>query len=790
LKNSEIKFKTFFSLGKLIKFWEKRALEAENIADRNAALDLVNKVKSFPELNTTITDKTIFKRHKSLFERLSAAVIPLAYNDTNLQAIVSPDEFRAVYCTERFKNLFCDDEGNFSSNLNINEELFDKGSLISIFSAILNNFYGINMPIVYPIIKTITDKNTGLERYFKMNLDNRFMEMKIKGELPEIKNEDIVKLSENILDITAWNELIPLNIFESEGFMVVNMFEVTDQEALSFLKQDLLKKDILSSENGFEKIQHRIRTIFRNQRLKLGITAISDESERLLNSGFAVGNSFLLNNECISHCKNYKDSIYENAFVTKKPQIIYDLEAYQKCSPLEKAIAQQGIRNILVVGLEYEGKQIGILELGSPVAGDINSVNSIKLLDVMSLFAVALQRNLDEIESRIQSIIKEKCTAIHPSVEWRFRKAAFNMLEKTKTDEYADMEDIVFKDVYPVYALSDIRNSSLIRNQAIQSDLKHNLLLAREIVKAAILCKEMPVLELLNYRIEEKILMLDSGLHTGDETSIISFLKREIEPLFPMVSGLGRDVEMAVNNYKYSIDKELGFYYNKRRDFEESVQKLNDVIAEIVDEEEVMAQSVYPHYFEKYKTDGIEYTIYIGDSISENKRFDEFYLKNIRVWQLLMMCRIARKAEELKNKLSVKVELAHLILVLNNPLSVRFHYDQKRFDVDGTYNIHYEIMKKRIDKAEIRGSSQRLTQPGKLAIVYAQPSEANEYRTYIKYLQARGFFEDGIEELELNDLQGVYGLRALRVNINLLPVKLKQDIDIEKIIKQMAITDK
>jgi len=131
------------------------------------------------------------------------------------------------------------------------------------------------------------------------------------------------------------------------------------------------------------------------------------------------------------------------------------------------------------------------------------------------------------------------------------------------------------------------------------------------------------------------------------------------------------------------------------------------------------------------------------------------------------MCRVAAMAEKVKPMLKIQLELAHLVLVQNTPLAIRFHHDQKKFDVDGTYNVHYEIMKKRIDKAEIRGKEERLTQPGKIAVVYSQQSEANEYVQYIEYLQAKGFLKKEVEHLELEDLQGVYGLRALRVTVDL-----------------------
>jgi hypothetical protein len=120
-----------------------------------------------------------------------------------------------------------------------------------------------------------------------------------------------------------------------------------------------------------------------------------------------------------------------------------------------------------------------------------------------------------------------------------------------------------------------------------------------------------------------------------------------------------------------------------------------------------------------------------------------------------------------KDRLPVPLDVTHLILVQHAPLSIRFRFDEKRFDVDGAYDIRYEIVKKRIDKALIRGTSERVTQPGTIAIVYTQPAEAHEYRRYIEYLQSLGYLTGEVEDVELDELQGVHGLRALRVAVDL-----------------------
>ena len=68
--------------------------------------------------------------------------------------------------------------------------------------------------------------------------------------------------------------------------------------------------------------------------------------------------------------------------------------------------------------------------------------------------------------------------------------------------------------------------------------------------------------------------------------------------------------------------------------------------------------------------------------------------------------------------------------------------------------MRYEIVKKRIDKARIKGSTERLTQPGKVAIVYSQAREAQEYREYIDDLKTRGQITGEVEDVEIEDLDG------------------------------------
>lgn len=761
----EFNISSAFSLEMLIDLYRKAANDGGECIGSEFAGKLVSDIEKIPELRGVINDPAILQKHEDLIDALMSGIFPAAFWDTNMQAVVSPVKLEPFYFTPRFERYFIGEDRNLFSDVNINKQWFETGKIVMLYAGLLKELYNIDMTVVFPIIRGITDEKTGLKRYFKMNMDNRFLDLKLQGPLPEITKEQVTMLSENLMNVNLWFEILPPELFHFEGFMVLNMFEVTDQEALSMLKFDLLDKDIMLTQSGYDTIQERIRTIFRNPKLRVGMGALPNKMN-LVRAGHKLKNFFFLSGSGLSHGEDFTGCIYERAIKENEPVIIHDLETLQGKTKIEHELLKLGIRNILVTPLIYEGQAIGIVEIGSPVPGEINSINALKLIELLPLFAVAMKRCLDDIENQLQTIIKEKCTSIHSSVEWRFREAAINLMNKQEADEYSQMEEIRFKDVYPLYALSDIRNSSLIRNSSIQADLKTNLLLAKDIMNAACGEKKMPVLDHLNFRIDKRITALEGGLHSGDEASIISFLKNEIEPLFEKLSSFSHNTNAAIDKYKASLDPALGIIYDKRKDYEESVTELNEHISAFVEDEQLKAQDIYPHYFEKYKTDGVEYTMYIGGSIAGDENFSPIYLKNIRLWQFILMCGIASRAEEIKNNLKVNLDLAHLILVQNNPLSIRFHFDQKKFDVDGAYNVHYEIMKKRIDKAEIRGREERLTQPGKIAIVYTQSSEASEYRQYIEYLQSNGFLEKEVEELELEDLQGVYGLKALRVTVS------------------------
>jgi hypothetical protein len=377
-----------------------------------------------------------------------------------------------------------------------------------------------------------------------------------------------------------------------------------------------------------------------------------------------------------------------------------------------------------------------------------------------------VSRSLSILNNRITGVIKEEFTALQPAVEWKFIDAAWNYLH-TPPGERNYIGNITFNDVYPLYGAIDIRNSSIERSNAIHEDLREQLLLTQDTLQQIDGRIHLPLLEEMRVRNSTLLSGIDSSMLSEEEQQITEFLDQEIAPLFRHLYDSHTTLHPLLNKYFQTIDKAEGHILRNRQEYEASLAAINMAISQYLDKEKENIQLSFPCYFEKYRTDGIEYNIYIGQSIAQSRKFDMLYLRNLRLWQLSSMAEIAKLTHKLKGELKVPLQTTQLILAHSNAIDISFRHDERRFDVEGAYNIRYEIMKKRIDKVHVEPGGQRLTQPNTIAVVYAYAKEMEEYRKYIQFLQSKNILKPNIEMLELEELQGISGLKAMRVEVNL-----------------------
>jgi len=747
----------------LVEFWRREAASDDSMA-RPMAEAVLAALEDVPEFGGPIDDLAVLDSHTELLDRMMSALVPLGTADQCFAAAVMPIRLIPFYQTPAARQIGLFDQESIATRSNVSPQLLSLGKAMAAYETILDRWLGIKAEFQYPVRLTVPCEG-GLERHFALRFDTRFLALAVEEGLEKPSREDLERVIAEPTKLDLWRQVLPPEKFSFEGLTIITATDITPEEAVSRLKNDLIAKDAMASPEGIDHLQSRLRTLLRRPELQLGLIGFRRHHDfNAIQTARAVGRSLLLCDGTAPVCPNRNSSWYAEAF-KGDPVIVYDLEKAIR-STFEQHLVDRGHRNLLICPLFLGEKPVGMLELSSPNPGDLNAFNALLLRDVAPLFARAVSRSLEELEDRVQAVIKERYTAIHPSVEWRFREAALSWIETAeRTGETPEPEQIVFEEVYPLYGLADIRGSSTTRNQAIAGDLGEQLELASGVVDAAAEVRTLPALEEIRYRSTRFLGQLDHGLRSSDESSVLEFLQQDVEPLFGQLSGFAPEVAERIESYRSMLDPGLRVLYRRRRDFEQSVARINDTVARVLDEEEVRAQAIFPHYFEKFETDGVDYSIYVGKTLQQNGNFDTMYLRSLRIWQLMVACRVDWELARVDDKRLVPLDVTQLVLVQDQPLSIRFRIDEKQFDVDGAYNIRYEIIKKRIDKALIRGTNERVTMPGKLAVVYSTAREAHEYRRYLEFLQSRAYLGPGIEELELEDLQGILGLKALRVDV-------------------------
>ena len=726
---------------------------------------ILDKVEQAPELLAPIDSPKAIETHSDTIDLLLSTIFPDGQEAFSLGRAFRPLDVTPIYQTEALRQLL-QENGAFEYCLDEQPDRVFSFIVHTACSLILNKYYGQSLQVESPLTAILQMPGQGLERHFKCVHNLSFIDVRPLKPLPELTPRQANQLLNDPMNWQRWLEVLPPGQFEFQGFIAEYHTEITEEAILSRIKHKLLEKDVVVATEKVAQLEALVRSGLKDSSIRLGLAATNEKGSLCAARKYKVAHHFLSAKE--EDIFQTEGCIYQHALRQEEPLLIEDLTHLEEATEVEAELLNAGVRSVILFPLRNKrGRLLGFLELGSARPHGLSKATALKAGEIAPLFTLALERRREELNNQIEAIIREQYTALHPSVEWRFLENAFALLEERSNGKEGAARPIVFREVYPLYAQADIINSSNIRNSAIQEDLLDNLWKLKATLRATARLHPFPILEQYLFRAQEHITWLQDGFSSSDESRVMEFLRLEAHPLLRQMARHSAEAAQRIEEYFQELDTRLGVVYNKRKAFEDSVAAINDTISRYLEQEDEAAQEMLPHYFEKYKTDGVEFEIYAGQSLLQKEHFSPQHLSNLRLWQLQVMCNVTRRSAELKKQLPLPLETAQMIFVYSNPLDIRFRMDEKRFDVDGAYNIRYEIIKKRIDKALVDGSGERLRAPGKLAIIYANEKDRAEYLEYVRFLASQGLVLPEAEELPIGKLQGVEGLRALRVTVQL-----------------------
>ncbi|MDX2230664.1 MAG: GAF domain-containing protein [Leptolyngbyaceae cyanobacterium bins.349] len=551
-----------------------------------------------------------------------------------------------------------------------------------------------------------------------------------------------------------------LTNYRFEGCLVLEGLDVTVRETIHRITQLLIDRDSILLPHKFRQVNQQLRSLFRTDNTVI-LTVEKDQIRVFM--GY-VGQDIA--------AITYPLELLQNSHTLKaiqSNQVLAVQDLAQDCrTELGQHLLQQGVRSLLLIPLVAQStlasvdtvlpdpsthpSVVGLVGLMSDRPYHFDRLDCCHAEQLIPAFTRALT------SAQRQLVQQRFITNIHPAVEWRF------LQEAERRSLGLPAEPIVFEQVYPLYGISDIRGSSEARNSAIQADLLAQFQLGLAVVDAVCETDNHAISQQLRLDLLERMEQLQKKITVDAEVTEIRYLRNHLEAYFDYFAQCGKQAIAAIDVYQAACNNEHECIYVARAEYDRAISQINAQLRDTWERWQQRMQQITPHYCDIETTDGIDHMIYAGHSI--DPKFGKFQLRSLRYEQLRALCDCARVAFRIQTETPNKMQVTHLVLVQDATVDI-FHDEttEKLFDVRGTRDTRYEIVKKRIDKAIDEQTHTRITQPGMLTLVYSTTEELEEYEQYLHYLMREGLVDREIDRGTVEPLQGVTGLKFVRVRV-------------------------
>lgn len=725
--------------------------------------EILKKVEERPELYGEISIEYL-NENKDFIRYLVSELFPESLSDNEIKALSIPFVNFIFNPTRRLEKILSDAGEGFDLRFRgfYADQLYVMSCCI-----ILSSYYKIPVRYEFPLVYDIPNKE-GYTNFYRILTNADFLEIHPTDQSIMLSEDEIQELLDQYENLDLWKEKFPPKSWDLKGFGLISMYDATTEIAISNLKGILIQTKENPSEIK-QKLTEIFKSIYRISDLEIGFTSINLKDHQFEYSPInnAIDSKVLSGISYFQRERPETDEGFIRLLNDKKYFSISDIDVYFKensdCYVVSNLI-KQNIKSAIFIPIHNDQKLLGIIEITSKQKL-LNSINATKMDAVLPFLSDSISMLYANLENHISALIQQEYTTIHPSVYWKFydevrRHINFGSNEIIKNLPY---RSISFEQLTPLYGQTDIKNSSKKRNEAILKDLKTQLETLLSLIHS--LKTKSEVNDLVSL-IQTKYKELEVGLKAYTETDFQNFLVKHVHPRLDGLKFENIHNNKKITAYFQTIESNGLIFSEHRKNFEKNLSLINRELSHLLDKRLESQQKHFPFYSERFRTDGVEHNLYIGASIAPWLTYDAVYLKNLRLAQFRILIESEILLQNLRNQNNFDLEVTSLILAYSTKIGIKFRMDEKKFDVDGGYNARYEVIKKRIDKSLLKNSKERLVQPGKISIVYSNDKEKIEYLHYISILQQEGHLKSEIELVDVENLQGIVGLKAIRVQVN------------------------
>ncbi|MEM9326445.1 MAG: GAF domain-containing protein, partial [Bacteroidota bacterium] len=607
----------------------------------------------------------------------------------------------------------------------------------------------------------LVNPTTGLEKYFRLSLNSDFVRAK-KSERVSIPD------NREPADGMRWAATLEADAIQLEGFVMGQFVDVSRRELLARLEEFMVTDESnVEYDQGLSYIQSLARSYFGNEALHIGSVYVQHTLWREL-SDWTILRTF--NSEWYRHAFEQADGLYKRAVHGSEVVFDNELDIKDASGALEAAVIADGYKSLLLAPVvTSRGDVLGLIEFASPKRGAFDPSFLERLGDFGEIFEMGMNSFVQEIDQQVSLVLQKYFTPIHTSLEWKFRQVALDYYwSKTSGESERGIQPIEFRGVWPLFGQLDVVSSSQRRKSAIVEDLKSNIEALISLLSDVQGERSIEIISSYLSRLTAHQSVLQTeNLDMGEERKLTGIIGEEVNPVLLDLKGdLSQALQERISQYFLQVDAQTKTFSQKRSEVEAGVTEINRLFAALLSREDQKMQTLLPHYITHSLTDGIEFDLYVGQSLLRKTHFHTYHIKDFRLWQLKLVCQMGHEVMARNQEASSVLLPAISLLVVAYPSTIDIHFrgDEKRFDVMGAEGVRYETIKKRVEKAVVTDTGERLTQANKLAVCYLDEATKKEYIEYLNHMAKTGAIEEKIEDLELDLPTDSAGIKSLRVD--------------------------
>ncbi len=267
------------------------------------------------------------------------------------------------------------------------------------------------------MIHHVKDEKNGQNKYYKVELDSRFVDIEFEGTLPDINFENRQMIEDTRFEaLTTIQKFLPLDKFKFSGFSLINVKDITAEHVIERIKDIIV--NLTPGQFVYNDIANALKEVMGNTHLDVMLMPVLKVNDKLVTNCFEGLNSGMQDtcNRYGLPIRSYLDSIEQ--FI-QNPQIIFRKDISQPQADedaLFKMLRAIDVEGVAVLPIYFQKELVGILSIISKEKDLLDESLLSAMEPAIPLLEQLLQTTIDDFKITLDNTVKEKFTSC--SLQW------------------------------------------------------------------------------------------------------------------------------------------------------------------------------------------------------------------------------------------------------------------------------------------------------------------------------------------------------------------------------------